>query len=141
MTSGAEHAEQESGLVIRRSSGWSKWILLAAAVLFYVAFSFVGGLVGMDTAHGFNGSLLVSPGALSNTLVTAVLVAAGVAAGTVVVGGVRPDAGLFVAAIGLLALSNRGGSLTPILHDTDGARGTFLILAVELILLYVFLGV
>jgi hypothetical protein len=37
-------------------------------------------------------------------------------------------------------LSNRGGSITAILHDTGGARGTFLLMAIELVLLYVFLG-
>jgi hypothetical protein len=141
MTPDVQNAESEPSVALSRSSGWSKWILLAVAVLFYVAFSFVGGLVGMGKGHGFDGSLLVSPGAFSNTLATAMLIAAGVAAGTVVVGGVRPDAGLFAAAIGLLALSNRGGSLTAVLHDTAGARGTFLILAVELILLYVLLAV
>lgn len=133
-------AAQEIGFVISRSSGWSKWMLVGAMALFYVAFSWVGGLVGMDHSRGFDGSLLVSPGAFTNALVTAVLVAAGVAAGTVVVGGVRPDAGLFVAAVGLLALANRGGSITSVLHDTAGVRATYLLLAIELILLYVILG-
>jgi hypothetical protein len=123
------------------SNPWSRWIILGVAVLMYGVFSWVGGRVGISEAYGFNGSLLASPGPFMNWIATAVLVAAGVAVGTILAGGVRPDAGLFAAAIGLLALSNRGRPVYAILHDTGGNRGAYLLMALELILLYVLLAV
>jgi len=122
------------------SNPWSRWIMLGVAVLMYGVFSWVGGRVGISETYGFNGSLLASPGPFVNWVATAVLVAAGVAVGTILAGGVRPDAGLFAAAAGLLALSNRGGPIYALLHDTGGNRGAYLLMALELILLYVLLG-
>jgi hypothetical protein len=123
------------------SNPWSRWIVLGVAVLMYVVFSWVGGRVGIAKVNGFNGSLLASPGPFMNWIATAVLVAGGVAVGTILAGGVRPDAGLFAAAIGLLALSNRGRPVYAILHDTGGNRGAYLLMVLELVLLYVLLGV
>jgi hypothetical protein len=124
----------------RAHNPWSRWILLGVSVLLYILFSWVGGHMGMTKVQGFNGSLLGSPGPLANMVVTAVLIAGGVAMGTVLAGGVRPDAGLFAAAVGLLALSNRGRPVYAVLHDAGGSRSAYLLMATELILLYVILG-
>ena len=71
-------------------------------------FWWIGGRAGVSRAHGFDGSLLLAPGAFGNILVTVVMVLIAIVLGTVIAGTVRPDAGLFAAAAGLVALSVAG---------------------------------
>lgn len=126
--------------LIARPPGWqSRMFLLLASILSLVVFWWAGGIFGMTRAAGFDGSLLVGPGPVGNVIATGVLVVATVALGTLLAGFVRPDAGLFAAAVGLTALSVRGQPVYATLHYADGPR-VFLLLALELALLYAFLG-
>lgn len=126
--------------VTARPPGWqSRTFLLLACVVACALFAWAGGLFGISRERGFDGSLLMSPGPMGNLLVTGVLTFAAVTIGTLVAGFVRPDAGLFAAAVGLTALSVRGGEIPDVLHDAGG-RSVFLVLALELVLLYAFLG-
>lgn len=118
----------------------AKWVL-AVSIGCYALFWWAGGRLGVSEFRGFNGSLLLSQGLLGNVLITAVLTLAAIVVGTLLAGAIRPDAGLFAAAAGLLALANHGGPIVTVLHDTSGARSTFLTLTIELILLYAVLGV
>lgn len=126
--------------VTARPPGWqSRTFLLVACVLACALFAWAGGAFGISRERGFNGSLLMSPGPVGNVLVTGVLIAVAVVVGTLLAGFVRPDAGLFAAAVGLTALSVRGEAIPDVLHAADG-ESVFLVLAVELVLLYAFLG-
>jgi hypothetical protein len=124
-----------------RPPGWqSRLFLLVICAGAFALFWWAGGALGVSRERGFNGSLLVSPGPAGNLLVTCVLTFAAVVLGTVVAGFVRPDAGLLGAALGLVALSVRGQPVYAVLHDADGGRGAYLLMALELVLLYAFLG-
>lgn len=116
-----------------------KWLLLVS-VGCYALFWWLGGRMGIAEERGYDGSLLLADGALGNVIAAAALVIGAVVLGTLLAGAVRPDAGLFAAAVGLLALSNRGRSVAAVLHDADGARGTYLTLSLELLVLFAILG-
>jgi hypothetical protein len=122
------------------SGRWSKWVLLGVAGLCYVMTGWVAGQLGVSRTRGFDGSLLLSPAPVANLLVTAVLVFAAIAMGTLLAGGIRPDAGLFAAAATLLALSNRGRPIYAVLHDTNGSRAAYSTMAAELLVLGGLLG-
>src|SRR5687768_12183178 len=114
-------APLERSAVMARPPGWqSRTFLLVACVLACALFAWAGGAFGISRERGFNGSLLMSPGGVDNVLVTGVLILAAVVVGTLLAGFVRPDAGLFAAAIGLTALSGRGGAIPDVLHDASG---------------------
>lgn len=113
----------------------AKWLLLIS-VACYVLFWWVGARTGIAEGFGFDGSLLLGQGALANVVIAAALTLGAVVLGTLLAGAVRPDAGLFAAAAGLLALGNRGQSIVAVLHDENGARGSYLMLALELLILF-----
>lgn len=114
-------------------------MLLAACVLSLSVFWWASGASGISRESGFDGSLLAGRRPVGSLVVTGALIGVTVVLGTLLAGFVRPDAGLFAAAVGLTALSLRGRPVYTVLHDSDGPR-VFLLLAVELVLLYVFLG-
>jgi hypothetical protein len=122
----------------RRS--WSKLFLILAAITCYVGFWWISAPLGITGLRGFDGSVLSGPGAFLRILITGVLILAAVKVGTVIAGRIRPDAGLFAAAFGLLALTNRGRPTYAVLHEAGGARGVYLLLALELLVLYALLA-
>ncbi|MCC6424643.1 MAG: hypothetical protein IT447_14310 [Phycisphaerales bacterium] len=93
----------------------------------------------MPDEPGFGVSLLLEHsmfGALGLVLVGLVVA---VVVGTVIAGRVRYDAGLFCAALGLMAVTIRGGTLVDVLHQRPVAS-TFLILALETAILWAFVA-
>ena len=141
MPAASDAAVAQAPPLTARPPGWqSRLFLLAICVGAFALFWWAGGALGLSREHGFNGSLLVSTGWAGNLLVTCVLVFTAVVLGTVIAGFVRPDAGLLAAALGLVALSVRGQPVYGVLHDADGRRGAFLLMALELALLYAFVG-
>jgi hypothetical protein len=141
MPSMTEHPPGRAVNLVQGRPPWqSKWLVLIVAVFSYVIFAILAPFVGLNVAHGFDGSLLMS-GGFGGLLVTAIILVTCVALGTVVAGTIRPDAGLFAGAIGLMALSIRGRTMTGVVQDAGGSRGVFLTLALELVLLYAILGV
>src|SRR5688500_5793604 len=89
-------------LATSRPPGWqSRTFLLLACLLSIAIFWWAGGVFGIAREYGFDGSLLVGPGPVGNVIATGVLIVAAVALGTLLAGFVRPDAGLFAAAVGL----------------------------------------
>jgi hypothetical protein len=125
---------------VPRPAWQNKWLVPGVAVLSYAASWWVAGRLRISHAHGFDGSLLATGQALINVVVAAAVVLAAGTVGTIIAGGVRPDAGLFAAAFALLALGNRGRTVTTVLHDANGASSIFLLLALELLILYALLG-
>jgi hypothetical protein len=140
VTSSAPAVVPDPRAATGRPPGWqSRTFLLLASVLSFALFWWAGGAFGLSRGRGFDGSLLLGHGPVANVLVAGVLIAAAVALGTLLAGFVRPDAGLFAAAVGLFALSLRGRPMYAVLHGAGG-RGVYLAMAAELVLLYAFLG-
>lgn len=103
-------------------------------------FLWVAGVFGIPAHPHAHGSLLAQPSAFVALLVTLVALVACVLLSSVVVSLVHFDAGLFCAAVGLLALSVRGGPLRYVLMYSSGP-GVFLTLCAELVLLFAFVGI
>lgn len=107
-----------------------------SALLFWL----VGRLFDVPYFAGFNASLILQPSPVAALLVTGVALLAATAIGTAVAGTLRFDAGLFCAAAGLTVLTLRGGPMRYALLQDGSARGAFLLMAVEVLVLFGFLG-
>jgi hypothetical protein len=88
---------------------------------------------------GYEMSLSLQPAAAADFLLVGVTMLVATAVATVVAGSVRFDAGLFGAAVGLTALSCRGGPMR-FVAQAAGGRGVFLAMALELLVLGALLG-
>ncbi|MGD0141417.1 MAG: hypothetical protein ABSD28_21365 [Tepidisphaeraceae bacterium] len=89
---------------------------------------------------GYDGSILCQPSPVSAFAVVAVALAVATLVGTVLAGAVRFEAGLFAAAFGLMAFSLRCGTMQSVLLEAGGNEAVFVRLAVELLILGIFLG-
>ena len=107
----------------------------ACAVMFWLA----GRWFGIPEHPGYEASLALQPGAAADLLLTALVVIVATAIGTAIAGTVRFDAGLFAAAVGLAALSVRGGPMRYVTQAASGPR-VFLAMALEVVLLGAMLG-
>jgi hypothetical protein len=107
----------------------------AACALFW----FAGRWFGIPEHPRYEISLALQPTPAVDLLVTGVVLCAATAVATAIAGSVRFDAGLFGAAIGLTALSVRGGPLRYITQSATG-RGVFLAMALETVVLGALLG-
>src|SRR5688500_2861053 len=103
------------GGAVPRPRWRAKWLLLVA-IGCYALFWWAGGRMGIAEERGFDGSLLLGEGAVGAVIAAGALMLGAVVLGTLLAGAVRPDAGLFAAAAGLLALGNRGRSVVAVLH-------------------------
>jgi len=83
-------------------------LLLSASIVCFCIFWWTGVLFRIPLHPGYEASLLQQPA--STLLVVAIVLAACAAIGTAIAGMVRYDAGLLAGAIGLAALSARGGA-------------------------------
>jgi hypothetical protein len=98
-----------------------------------------GRWFGIPAHPGYEMSLMLQPTPAAALLLTGIAICAATAIATVIAGSIRFDAGLFGASVGLVALANRGGPMRYVMQAAPG-RGTFLSLAVELVLLGGMLG-
>ena len=113
-------------------------MLLVGIVLSLVVFWYGGKWFGIPADYGHDASLLRQAGRGSVMLVVGALIFITTLIGTLVVGRVRADAGVFCAALGLMALSLRGGS---VFYSIVGqSRAVFYQLGMELILLFALLA-
>jgi hypothetical protein len=117
----------------------ARLLLAIASIVSFALFWLAGDAFDIPLARRFSASLLAQPSPLIDLLVTLVLTVACVLLGTVVAGTIRFDAGLAAAAIGLTALSLRGGPIRHVLFDVASPT-VFLVLAAELMILYAILG-
>jgi len=117
----------------------NRLLMSLAAAAACLLFWFAGAWFGIPRHRGFENSLALQPSAAADLLLTGVAILAATAVGTVFAGSIRFDAGLFAAAIGLAALSCRGGPMRYV-TQAAGGRGVFLALALELVVLGALLG-
>lgn len=108
--------------------------LLIGALVAFGLFRLAGEWLRLPLVPQFSASLL-QDGAILGLIAVAVLFVVVTVLATVIVGRFRFEAGLFCAAVGLIAIPTRGGEITQALLSADGSRSTYLILATEQVLL------
>jgi hypothetical protein len=100
-----------------RSFGLRDWALLIAAAVGSVAlFQFLARLLRWPIFPGYSASLLASANLGAGLIALAIGLLATLIVGMLLLGWLRAEAGLFVAAIGLAALANRGGTVGALLR-------------------------
>jgi hypothetical protein len=110
-------------------------LILSAAICFTI-FWFLGTLTGVPAERDFQASLLVQPSPLLALLVTAIgLVVCTLLMGAIQGRNLELEDPLFGVAVGLAALSCRGGPMTEVLQNA-ASPAVFFALLVELVLLY-----
>ena len=117
----------------------NRLLLLAAATCSAALFWLGGWWFGIPHYPGFEASLALQPHPVAALLLAGVMLALSVTICTGIAGTVRFDAGLFTACIGMTALSIRGGPVRFVYQSAFG-RSAALAMAVELVVLYAFLG-
>ena len=110
-------------------------LLTIGAVGSYLIFGAIGRFFGIPQLPDYDASLLTQPSPLVVVLITGVTLVACVLLCTFIAGRIHFEAGLFCAAIGMIALSTRGGPMRDVLMYATG-NGIFLRLAFETVLLY-----
>jgi hypothetical protein len=132
------------GFVLRgwKSSGaMARAALIVACAIDLILFGVGANHFDLPGLKGFDGSLMLSRAGFVGLLVIGVLFIAATLIGTVVAGAVRFEAGVFAAAVGLIAVSVRGGTMLTTLQQTSGSQGVFFSLAFELLVLGVIVGI
>ncbi len=135
----AEMAGDFAGNIWTSYSTRDRTLLSIGSITSFWIFWTVGGLVGFPRDYGYNASILCQPSAILIMITAAVVLVACVLMTSFFANVVHFEAGLFCAAIGMLALSIRGGSMRYVLMESTGS-GIFLKLAVELAFLFVVMG-
>lgn len=117
----------------------AKAILAIACTACALLFWFAGRWFSIPEHAGYEVSLALQPASASGLLLTGVVLFLATGVATAIAGSVRFDAGLFGAAVGLAALSARGG---PMRYVTQAAGGSnvFYAMAAELLVLAAMLG-
>jgi hypothetical protein len=117
----------------------SRFLLGTACAASMVLFWLAGRWFGIPRQPDYDASLALQPRAPAVLLLVGFVLWLCVALSTLIAGTVRFDAGLFAGAVGLMALSVRGGPMRYVYQVAEG-RGVFLALILELAVLYGFLG-
>src|SRR5688572_16769869 len=117
----------------------ARLLLTIGAILCFVLFWLAGASFDVPAYPGFSASLLTQPSPAIALLVVVVMTMLCVLIGTAVAGMIRFDAGLITAAIGMTALSMRGGPIRYTLMNASGPE-VLLMLAAEMMILYAVLG-
>src|SRR5215204_4462848 len=86
-------------------------LLGVATAISFAMFWFVGSWFNIPINRGFNASLLTQPSGVTTIVIVALAILVSIVVCTLVAGSVRSDAGLFCTALGLMALSVRGGPM------------------------------
>ena len=118
----------------------ARFLLTLGSVLSFALCWFGAGAVGIPAHRNFDASLLQQPSPAVALFITLILTIGCALLGSAIAGTIRFEAGLATAAIGLLALSLRGGPIRYTLTYSTGPH-VFITLAIELVLLYAILGV
>lgn len=121
----------------------TKLLMAAGLCVAMAVFTFLSRTFHVPASPGYSASVLRDGPWVMNLVVVAAGLVGSVAVTSLIVGRVRFDAGLFCAAVGMLVLSIRGGTMTQVLqaHAADAGTGAFVSLAVELIVLYALVAV
>jgi hypothetical protein len=115
----------------------------AGLILAVIAGCAVYGLgsrwMGVPYLPNFDGSLLLSPSAFSDSLAIAVLMLVATLVGTFLAGSVRFEAGLFAGSLTLAIISLRSGTMQTVLFEANGSASAYYTLCGEIIVLSVML--
>ena len=130
----------ETGNIWTSYSTRDRTIFTLGAVACYWIFLTVAGAVGYPRHPGFEASLMVQPMPIVALLAAAVALVASVLLTAMFAGIAQFEGGLFCAAIGMSALSIQGGPMRYVLMYSSG-NGVFVWMIVELLLLFVFVGI
>lgn len=106
-----------------------------AAIACAVVAMFVSRIAHVPAVVGSDISLLRQPSSVVALIAVAVVTIASTTLVSMVIGRSRREAGLFCAAVGLIAFAAQGGSITSTLQYASGP-GVLITLVVELVLLY-----
>ena len=120
-------------------------LLLTGVVVSVATFIAAAKLFRIPAHVGFGGVILAEPSPVSSFVATSAALVVCVLVATLIAGSVRFDAGLFCAAVGMITLTLRSGTLADILRISAGTHPTgrpalFLSMAAEVLLLYAVLG-
>jgi len=107
-------------------------IAMGAACLLFDAAS---QWLAIPQIPGFDGSLLRQPSPILSVAAIAILLALATILGTLLAGAVWFEAGLCAAAVGLMVISTRSGTIRDVLFDANGNPIVYLTLMVETIVL------
>jgi hypothetical protein len=118
----------------------ARFLLTVASTASFALCWFAGAAFGIPAYTKFDVSLLNQPSPAIALFITLVLTVACALIGSAIAGTVRFEAGLATAAIGLLALTMRGGPMRYTLFYGTGPQ-VFLTLTAELMILYAILGI
>jgi hypothetical protein len=118
----------------------ARFLLSIASIASFALCWFAGAAFGIPANPKYDVSLLNQPSPAIALFVTLVLTVACALIGSVIAGTIRFEAGLATSAIGLLALSVRGGPIRYTLGYSAGPQ-VFITLAAELMILYAILGI
>jgi hypothetical protein len=110
-------------------------LLTLGAVGSFLAFSTIGRFFAIPLLPDYDASLLAHPSPVVAVILAAVTLLACVLLCTLLTGRIHFEAGMFCAAIGMLALSTRGGPMRYVLMYASG-DGVFLRLAFEIVVLF-----
>jgi len=118
---------------------WARVATLLAGLVCLIGMTIFADAAGVPPLARFDGSLLShNPAAGLCVVIVGLLV--GTLLGTFLAGGVRFDAGLFAATVGLAALSVRGGTIEDVIYESGGTAAVFFSLALELAILAALVG-
>ncbi len=118
-----------------KPSGTSARVGLIVAVIINCAiFTIASRWFGLPALPGYDGSILHQPSPFAAFVTIAILLLIATLLGTIIAGAVRFEAGLFTAALSLVAISFRCGTMQSVLLETGGKESVYYSLIVELII-------
>ncbi len=121
--------------------GFREWgVLVAGVVIAVAAFQFLGQLLHWPMVPGHSASLIASPHVAAGVATLLIGMVATMTVGTLTLGWLRAEAGLFVSALGLAAMANRGGTVGALLRTAEHPH-VYLWLLGEMVLLLFVMGV
>ena len=112
----------------------NRLLLGVAFAVSFAMFWFAGAWFNIPANRGFNASLFAQPAVISTMLIVMVTAMLSVVVCTLIAGSVRTEAGLFCTALGMMALSIRGGPMRYSLLDSRAS--VFFALTIETIFLF-----
>ncbi|MEA2711777.1 MAG: hypothetical protein QOF78_4378 [Phycisphaerales bacterium] len=131
----ADSADDRGENVWTTYSTRERTLLTLGAVGSYLIFGAIGKFFAIPQLPHYQASLLAQPNPLIAVVIAGVTLVACVLLCTLITGRIHFEAGLFCAAIGMVALSTRGGPMRYVLMYSSGP-GVFLRLAFETVLLF-----
>jgi hypothetical protein len=124
-----------------KPSGTSARVGLIIAVIISCAIMTIGsGWLGLPALPGYDGSILRQPSPVAAFVTITILLLIATLFGTIIAGAVRFEAGLFAAALSLVTISFRCGTMQSVIFEAAGKQSVYNSLILELIIFAVLLS-